>query len=132
MSLQERSDRERTGRLSDVDTVPLGRTDEILVSIQELLGRKWHPIVLYHLLWDGPQGFSGLKGSISDVSSKMLSESLSELEELGLVERTIINEKPVRVEYELTRAGRDLEPVLVGMIRWGRKHLDGPSGFPSL
>lgn len=127
MSLPERSDQERTGGPGGVDNIPPRRADEILVSAQEVLGRKWHPVVLYHLFRDSPQGFSGLKGSISDVSSKMLSEGLSDLEELGLIERTITSEKPVRVEYELTPTGRELEPVIMGMMRWSREYLDTPS-----
>ena len=88
-----------------------------------LIGRKWHPVIVHRLLEHGPLGFNALKEEVDGVSSKVLSDSLSDLEESGLVNREIISEKPFRVEYALTERGADLEPVIRAMEEWGSKHL---------
>lgn len=93
--------------------------EPVLHDMQDIVGRKWNPILLYQLLADGPLGFSALKNRIDGVSSKMLSESLSDLEEQGLVDRELLSDQPVRVEYTLTERGESLEPVLVEMVQWG-------------
>jgi DNA-binding HxlR family transcriptional regulator len=93
-----------------------------LVSMQDIIGRKWHPIIVYHLLTDGPLGFSTLKERADGISSKMLSDSLDELESAGLVDRTLLSDRPVRVEYELTESGETLEPLIMEMVRWGAEH----------
>jgi DNA-binding HxlR family transcriptional regulator len=95
-------------------------------QIHDILGRKWHLRIVYHLLENESLGFSQLKESVADISSKMLSESLSSLEEHGLVDRQIVNEQPVRVEYSLTESGRALEPTIESLIEWDAVH-DDPS-----
>ena len=96
--------------------------ERVLHEMQEIVGRKWHPVVVYRLLRDGPTGFSGLKDRIDGVSSKMLSQALTDLDEAGLVERDQVSDSPVRVEYALTERGRALEPVIAEMLRWGSEH----------
>ncbi|MFB6228158.1 MAG: winged helix-turn-helix transcriptional regulator [Halobacteriales archaeon] len=91
--------------------------------MQEIIGRKWHSIIVKRLLDGGPMGFNELQESIEDVSAKMLSDSLDDLEERDLVERSIISEKPFRVEYSLTESGRELEPLIEEMISWGHRHV---------
>lgn len=93
--------------------------ESVLHEMRALFGRKWQPILVYRLLEDGPTGFSRLKGEIDGISSKMLSESLTDLEERGLVERTQVEDSPVRVEYALTEHGETLKPVLREMVQWG-------------
>lgn len=93
--------------------------EAVLQDVQSVVGRKWQPILVYHLLDDGPLGFSALKDRVDGISSKMLSESLGDLESAGLVDRTLLNDQPVRVEYELTERGAALEGVLTEMIHWG-------------
>jgi DNA-binding HxlR family transcriptional regulator len=86
---------------------------------QEIVGRKWNPIILYHLSKDGPLGFSVLRNTIDNISSKMLSESLSDLQSAGIVSRRTVEDQPVRVQYSLTTRGETLEPVITEMVRWG-------------
>lgn len=93
-----------------------------LHGMQEVVGRKWNPVLLYYLLTEGPLGFSALKTRVDGISSKMLSESLSDLEESGLVSRELLSDQPVRVEYALTERGESLEPVVVEMVQWGNEH----------
>jgi len=98
-------------------------TQRLLIEVADVLGHKWHPVILHRLLNDGSLTFSGLQSGIDDVSNKMLSDSLSTLEARGLVDRDVVSEKPVRVRYGLTERGRELEAVLDPMVRWGREHL---------
>ena len=101
------------------------RTQRLLIEVADVLSHKWHPVILTQLLSGEPHTFSELGAAIDDVSNKMLSDSLSTLESEGLVDREVVNEKPVRVRYTLTRRGRELEAVLDPMLRWGREHLAG-------
>jgi DNA-binding HxlR family transcriptional regulator len=89
-----------------------------LLETRDLLGRKWNPILLYHLLDAGPMGFSALKDRTDGISSKMLSESLDDLEAAGLVTRAVVSDQPVRVEYAPTARGEALEPALSELIEW--------------
>lgn len=69
-------------------------------------------------------GFNELKEEVDGVSSKVLSESLDDLEEKGLVNREVVSEKPVRVKYSLTEKGKGLETVIAEMASWGRDNLE--------
>lgn len=89
----------------------------------DVLSRKWHTIIVHTLLGEGPLGFNELKDRIEDISGKVLAESLDDLADNGLIGRTVLQESPRRVEYALTQAGSDLEPVIDAMEAWGRKHL---------
>ena len=100
-----------------------GRPAAVLLTMQAIVGRKWHTIIVKRLLDDGPMGFNALQESIEDVSAKMLSDSLDDLEERGLIDRAIVSEKPFRVEYSLTERGRELEPLIEEMVSWGRRHV---------
>ena len=97
-----------------------------ITTTATLIGKKWHPVIVHRLLEAGPLGFNALKEEVDGISSKVLSDSLSDLEEATLVEREIISEKPFRVEYSLTERGADLEPVIAAMAEWGQRHL-GPA-----
>jgi DNA-binding HxlR family transcriptional regulator len=83
------------------------------------IGGKWKTVVLWYLRKDKKR-FKELKDVIPDITDKMLSLQLRALEEDGLVKRTIYPEVPPRVEYELTREGKSLIPVLEAMAEWGR------------
>ncbi len=96
--------------------------ETLLHGIQDIVGRKWHPILVYYLLTEGPLGFSALKDRVDGISSKMLSESLSDLEEAGLVGRELLNDQPVRVEYTLTDRGEALDGVITEMVEWSSEH----------
>ena len=94
-----------------------------ITATATLIGKKWHTVVIHRLLDDGPLGFNALKAEVGGISSKVLSDVLEDLEEKGLVDREIVNEKPVRVEYSLTDLGESLEPVIREMAAWGEEHL---------
>jgi DNA-binding HxlR family transcriptional regulator len=97
-------------------------TQETLQSVSELIGRKWHPVILYQLQTAEQAGFNELQERLGDISSKVLSDSLSELQSWNTVQRRIIQEQPVRVAYSLTPAGEQLGTLLSEMEEWGREH----------
>lgn len=92
-------------------------------SAAAVLGRKWHPAIVYHLLEEDQLRFSELEERMHSVSGKVLSESLEDLEEKGLVERSVTNERPVQVEYSLTEQGKGLQSVIEEMVNWGEEYL---------
>jgi DNA-binding HxlR family transcriptional regulator len=98
------------------------RRREVLRYLAAVLGRKWHPIIVQVLLERGPRGFADLEAALG-VSRKVLSESLADLQEKDVVERTVVAEKPTRVEYSLTDRGAALEDAVDELDRWGREYL---------
>ena len=84
-----------------------------------VVGAKWTFVVLHHLM-DGSRRFSDLQRLIPAASPKMLTVRLRELEQLGLLTRTIHAEVPPRVEYQLTAQGRSLRPIIASIEKWGR------------
>ena len=105
-------------------------TQETLVEVAAVIGRKWHTVILHQLLTAGPLGFGELGSRVSGISNKMLSDSLGTLEERGLVAREVVSDKPVRVEYSLTECGRATEGLLEAMVTWGREYADDPDAEP--
>ncbi|WP_318570951.1 helix-turn-helix domain-containing protein [Salinigranum marinum] len=117
----QRNSPPRTGRSDGVVTP--ARSQEALVSITDVVGRKWQPVIVYHLHTAGPHGFGELQDRIDGISPKMLSTSLTELDEThALVERRVISETPFRVEYALTAAGESLGSVVEDLRLWGLEH----------
>lgn len=88
----------------------------------ELIGKRWTGAIVFVLL-DGPLRFSEVKVLVPDLSDRLLSERLKELEGEGIVERRVNDEMPVRVEYCLTTKGRALEPSVRSLKVWARHWL---------
>lgn len=86
----------------------------------ELIGGRWTGAVI-QLLLNGRLRFAELRAAIPDISDRMLSERLRELESEGIVARRVVPETPVRVEYELTEKGRALEQALAAVGRWAER-----------
>lgn len=86
----------------------------------ELIGGRWTGAVIRLLLNDRMR-FAELRGGIPEISDRMLSERLRELESEGIVARIVVPETPVRVEYELTEKGRALEQALCAVGRWAER-----------
>ena len=86
-----------------------------------LIGDKWKVLILRDLL-DGTKRFGELKKSIGSVSQKVLTAQLRDMEESGLVERTVYAQVPPRVEYALTPTGYSLKPILDAMWSWGEDY----------
>ncbi len=83
----------------------------------ELIGRRWSGAILNAML-PGPQCFNELLAIVPGLSDRLLTERLRELEAEGLVRRHVIPGPPVRVSYQMTEAGKDLEPVIDAIGKW--------------
>lgn len=86
-----------------------------------LIGDKWKVLILRDLM-PGKKRFGELKKSIGHVTQKVLTQQLRDMEEKGLLTRTVYAEVPPRVEYELTELGRSLKPVLDSLWVWGENY----------
>jgi DNA-binding HxlR family transcriptional regulator len=86
----------------------------------ELVGRRWNGAVVRVLL-HGRARYHALRNAIPEISDRMLSERLRELEHEGVIERVVVPETPVRVEYDLTAKGRALEPVVRAIADWAER-----------
>lgn len=91
-----------------------------LVVTMHYIGGKWKAVVLWYLR-NGKKRYGELKALIPDITDKMLSIQLKALEEDGIIKRTAYPEVPPRVEYEYTKEGRSLIPVVTVIAAWGRK-----------
>lgn len=84
----------------------------------ELLGKKWTGLIIRVLL-GGPKRFKEIKQQIPSMSDRMLTERMKELEEANILVRNVYPDIPVRIEYELTEKGKELEPVIQSIQNWG-------------
>ena len=89
----------------------------------ELIGRRWTGAIIFVLMKSRCR-FATLRDAIPDITDRMLSDRLQELEAEGIVERTVIPDTPVRVEYALTRKGRALAPAMDAIVDWAHKWTD--------
>ena len=91
----------------------------------ELVGKRWTGAILYVLLDSGrPMRFSEIGHAVPDLSDRLLSERMKELEAAGIVERHVAGTSPIKVEYELTERGRELDPALGELKRWADRWLN--------
>ena len=112
-----------------MDNGATGRGDECpkgygcpVEALMEVVGGRWKPVILYHLM-GGTRRFGEFRRLVPEVSQRMLTQHLRELERDGLVHREVYREVPPRVEYSLTARGRTLEPLLHQMNEWAAMHL---------
>ena len=92
----------------------------------ELIGRRWTGAIIFVLLKSRCR-FATLRDAIPEITDRMLSERLQELEQEGIVDRTVVPEAPVRVEYTLTRKGRALAGPIDAISDWAHKWGDPDS-----
>ena len=87
-------------------------------AIIRLLEGRWKLVILFHLFGGQVQRFSDLEKLVTGVSQKMLAQQLRQLEDDGIVERTVHQQVPPRVDYRLTEWGQELCPALDALLRW--------------
>lgn len=93
----------------------------------EIVGARWGGAIL-QVMFSGASRFGEIENAVPDLSSRMLSQRLKEYETEGLIERRVIPERPVRIEYLLTAKGQALAPVVEALSRWAEKWMsDKPS-----
>jgi DNA-binding HxlR family transcriptional regulator len=89
----------------------------------ELIGRRWTGAIIFVMLRQ-PCRFAGLREAIPEITDRMLSERLQELEQEGIVERVVLPHTPVRVEYTLTKKGRALGKAISAITDWAHTWID--------
>src|SRR6266853_1741261 len=87
----------------------------------KVIAGRWKAVILYHL-FDGPKRLSELKRLVPNASQKVLIQQLREMEQHGLLGREIFRQVPPRVDYTATALGLSLEPVIMSLCDWGRRH----------
>ena len=89
-----------------------------------LIGNKWKLLIIRNLLSQDKARFKELKNGIPGISQKVLTDDLRSLEADGLIIRTVYQEIPPRVEYELSTLGKPLKPIIDSMATWGNEYLE--------
>jgi DNA-binding HxlR family transcriptional regulator len=89
----------------------------------ELIGRRWTGAIISALL-ARPQCFNEFLVAVPGLSDRLLTERLRELEVEGIVCRNVIPGPPVRVSYELTESGKELEPAIVALGKWAERWVE--------
>ncbi|MFK0383444.1 helix-turn-helix domain-containing protein [Rhizobium sp. RM] len=92
-------------------------------STLSFLDGKWKGVILYHLTNSGTLRFNELRRHIPSVTQRMLTKQLRELEEAGLISRTVFPVVPPRVDYALTPLGESMRPVISALKSWGDTHV---------
>ena len=101
---------------------PIGAREQVCPDFHaaiELIGRRWAGAILWALS-ERPRYFAELGAGVPGLSDRLLSRRLRELEEAGLVERSVQEGNPARVSYALTEKGQALEPALAALRDWAR------------
>ena len=93
-------------------------------NVLDRFGDKWSVLVIVILGGSGTMRFNALSSSIGDISQKMLTVTLRNLESDGLVKRKVFAEIPPRVEYELTELGKSLLPVIENLAGWASENMN--------
>ncbi|KQX56658.1 MULTISPECIES: winged helix-turn-helix transcriptional regulator [unclassified Paenibacillus] len=88
----------------------------------EILSKRWTSLIVFQLL-SGPQRFINIDQALPNLSGKVLSERLKELEHEGIVKRVVFPESPVRIEYSLTDKGLALAPIFGEITKWSQEWL---------
>ncbi|OXM13547.1 winged helix-turn-helix transcriptional regulator [Paenibacillus herberti] len=90
----------------------------------KLIGGKWKIVILNQLAYHGPKRFNELRRTFPDITQRMLTLQLRELEVDGLINRKIYHEIPPKVEYSLSELGSSILPVLIKLQDWGLYYME--------
>lgn len=101
--------------------------DGFLAAV-DIIGRKWSSLVIQAIA-KGCRTFSQISCYSNKLNDSLLSKRLKELEQQGIVKRTVIDARPPRTMYRLTQSGEELAPILDALEAWGSRHL--PVGIAS-
>lgn len=107
----------------ETKTVEIKRASCPVERTLEVIGGRWKVLILRELFL-GVKRFGQLHRALQGITQKMLTQQLRELEEDGIVHRTVYLQVPPKVEYSLTALGESLKPILDSMHKWGVRHLD--------
>jgi DNA-binding HxlR family transcriptional regulator len=104
--------------------------DGALAQAFKFLGKRWNGVIL-GTLTNGSSGFAELKRNVSGISDSVLSERLSELQEAGLIVRSVEPGPPVSVSYELSDTGKALIPAMRALSTWASENFPSSTPHPS-
>jgi DNA-binding HxlR family transcriptional regulator len=90
----------------------------------DLLGDRWTLLIIRDLFL-GKSRYGEFAASPEEIPTNLLADRLARLEKAGLIKSTPYQQNPPRHAYTLTRKGRDLEPVLAALVKWGKRHVPG-------
>ena len=94
---------------------------KVVADVLDIVGGKWRGQILAHLC-DDPKRFNELKTVLNRITSSTLTKELRYLEDIKMVERKIIQDTPIVIEYRLTEHGMSIKDLIVTIIEWGLKH----------
>lgn len=94
---------------------------KIVADVLDIVGGKWRGQILAHLC-DQPLRFNALKTHLNNITSSTLTKELRYLEDIKIVERKIVQDTPIVVEYRLTQHGKSIKDLIKHIINWGLKH----------
>jgi DNA-binding HxlR family transcriptional regulator len=95
----------------------------------DLIDGKWKGLILYHLL-QGTRRFNELRRLLPNVTQRMLTTQLREMEMNGIIVRTVYPQVPPRVDYSVSELGQSLSPVISALKAWADQHIDFTTGAP--
>ncbi len=90
-----------------------------------LIAGKWKMVILWHLSQEKVMRYGEIKKTLNNITHKMLSQQLKELEADGFINRVAYSQIPPKVEYSLTKLGESFLPVMKSLSSWGENHLKG-------
>lgn len=96
-------------------------------ATHDVIGGKYKGLILFHLL-EGTLRFGELRRLMPDVTQRVLTRQLRELEDVGVIHREVYAVTPPKTEYSLTPLGRELEPTLMAMYSWGIQYMEALQG----
>lgn len=94
---------------------------DCIASAMQIIGNKWTALILRDLCKE-PKRFCELEKSVGNINPRTLSKRLADLEKQGIISKRVFAEVPPKCEYSLTKKGRDLQPILQQMSKWGAKY----------
>ncbi|WP_151733950.1 winged helix-turn-helix transcriptional regulator ['Paenibacillus yunnanensis' Narsing Rao et al. 2020] len=89
----------------------------------DVLSKRWVALIVF-VLMQGPRRFGEIEGCLKSLSGKVLSDRLKEMEQEGIIQRTVYPETPVRIEYSLTDKGNALAPILGEISNWSSEWIE--------
>ena len=94
---------------------------KVVADVLDIVGGKWRGQILAHLC-DDPKRFNELKTVLNRITSSTLTKELRYLEDIKMVERKVVQDTPMIIEYRLTKHGRSIKDLIKHIVEWGLKH----------
>jgi DNA-binding HxlR family transcriptional regulator len=103
----------------------LNRSACPITSTLDLIGDKWTLVIIRDMVFLGKKNFNEFLESPEGIATNILTDRLKKLEEYNVITKETYQKNPPRFQYTLTPHGLDLKPVLIELVRWGNRHIEG-------